>query len=137
MKHIHAFGLAIGLVILTATSLCFAADYDYKTMTPEIKQALRNRHARYHELRTFKQDGAIGENNKGYVTNLKDSPAAASLTTAENQDRRVLYETLAEQNKLGSTGLLEIQRAFAEVRKEKAHAGDMVQSASGDWKKKS
>ena len=68
---------------------------------------------------------------------IPSSPAAASLTTAENQDRRVLYETLAEQNKLGSTGLLEIQRAFAEVRKEKAHAGDMVQSASGDWKKKS
>jgi uncharacterized protein YdbL (DUF1318 family) len=71
------------------------------------------------------------------VTSLKDSSSADALTTAENQDRRVLYEALVEQNKLGNTGLLEVQKAFAEVQSEKAGAGDMVQSSSGDWKRKS
>ncbi len=137
MRPIYAWGMAVGLIILTAASVCFAADYDYKTMTPDIEKALKNRQARYYQLQQLKQEGDIGENNKGYVTNLKDNAAAATLTSAENQDRRVLYEALAEQNALGSTGLLEIQKAFAEVQQEKAGPGDMVQSSSGDWKKKS
>lgn len=136
MRQIYALGLTIGLLILTAASIGFAADYDYKTMTPDIEKALKNRQARYYQLQQLKQEGEIGENNKGYVTNLKDNATTATLADAENQDRRVLYEALAEQNKLGSTGLLEIQKAFAEVQKEKAGPGDMVQSSSGDWKKK-
>ena len=137
MKRIYVLGLVISLVILTATSLCFAADYDYKTMTPDIEKALKNRQSRYQQIQSLKQEGVIGENNKGYVTDLKENAAAATLTAAENRDRRVLYEALAEQNKLGSTGLLEIQKAFAYVQSEKAGAGDMIQSSSGDWKKKS
>jgi len=137
MRQIYICGLAISLAILTAAPLCFAADYDYKTMTPDIEKALKNRQSRYHQLQSLKQEGEIGENNKGYVTSLKDNAAAATLTAAENQDRRVLYEALAEQNKLGGTGLLEIQKAFAEVQQEKASPGDMVQSSSGDWKRKS
>jgi uncharacterized protein len=137
MRHIYASLLAVTLMILTATSLCFAADYDYKTMTPDIEKALKNRQARYYQLQTLKQEGVIGENNKGYVTSLKENPTTDAVTAAENRDRRVLYEALAEQNKLGNTGLLEVQRAFAEVQEEKAGPGDMVQSSSGDWKKKS
>jgi hypothetical protein len=137
MKKIYVLGLAVGLVILAVTSVCFAADYDYKTMTPDIEKALKNRQSRYHQLQSLKQEGVIGENNKGYVTDLKNNAAAATLTAAENRDRRVLYEALAEQNKLGSTGLLEVQKAFADVQREKAGPGDMVQSSSGDWKKKS
>jgi uncharacterized protein YdbL (DUF1318 family) len=136
MKKLYVLGLALSLVILTTASFCFAADYDYKTMTPDIEKALKNRQSRYHQLQSLKQEGEIGEDNKGYVTNLKENTEAATLTQAENQDRRVLYEALAEQNKLGSTGLLEIQKAFAEVQKEKAGPGDMIQSPSGDWKRK-
>jgi len=137
MRKIYTWGLALSLVILTATSICFATDYDYKTMTPDIEKALKNRQARYHQLQSLKQEGVIGENNKGYVTSLKDSTTAATVTAAENQDRRVLYEALAKQNKLGSTGLLEVQRAFAAVQEEKAGPGDMVQSPDGNWRRKS
>lgn len=137
MRKIYALGLAVSLVLLTAMPVCFAADYDYKTMTPDIEKALKNRQARYQQLQSLKQEGVIGENNKGYVTDLKNDAAATALTADENRDRRVLYEALVEQNKLGSTGLLEVQKAFAEVQKEKAGAGDMIQGSSGDWKKKS
>jgi len=136
MKRIYVLGLAVSLAILTSTSVCFAANYDYKTMTPDIEQALKNRQARYQQLQSLKQEGVIGENNKGYVTDLKNNAASASLAAAENQDRRVLYEALASQNNLGGSGLLEVQRAFAEVQRDKAAAGDMVQSSDGSWKKK-
>jgi len=136
MRQIYTFGLAVVLVILAVASNCFAADYDYKTMTPDIEKALKNRQSRYYQLQSLKQEGVIGENNKGYITDLKNNATAATLTAAENRDRRVLYEALVEQNKLGNTGLLEVQKAFAEVQSQKALAGDMVQSSSGDWKRK-
>ena len=137
MKRISVLGLAVSLFVLTAASFCFAANYDYKTMTPDIEKALKNRQSRYQQLQQLKQEGMIGENNKGYVANLKNNASAAALTDAENRDRRVMYEALAEQNKLGGSGLLEIQKAFAEVQSDKAGAGDMVQSLSGSWEKKS
>jgi hypothetical protein len=136
MRHIHILGLAIALFFLTTLSNGFAADYDFKELTPEIKKALQDRQTRYTQIQSLKKEGAIGENNKGYVTELESNASAASLTEAENRDRRVIYEALARQNKLGSTGLLEVQKAFADVQREKAGPGDMVQSSSGDWKKK-
>jgi hypothetical protein len=136
MKKIHVWGLAVGLVLSMAASLCFAADYDYKTMTPDIEKALKNRQARYYQLQALKKQGVIGENNKGYVTDLKNNSTASAMVASENKDRRVLYEALAEQNKLGGAGLLEVQRAFAEVQEGKAGPGDMVQSADGNWNKK-
>ena len=137
MRKLYTLGLAVSLMILTTVPLCFAADYDFKELTPEIKKALQERQARYTEIQNLKREGMIGENNKGYVTGLQNSSRVGSITAAENRDRRIIYEALATQNKLGGNGLLEVQKAFAEVQHEKAGPGDMIQSASGDWKKKS
>jgi len=137
MKHFRTTLFSLGLVVLAAMPLCRAADYDFKELTPEIKKALQDRQTRYAQIQELKREGVIGENNKGYVTDLKNSSSASSLTVAENQDRRTIYKNLATQNKLGGNGLLEVQRAFAEVQRDKAATGDMVQSSSGDWKKKS
>jgi len=136
MKRIFIPLLSVSLFLLSLAPFCMATDYDFKKMTPQIEQALKNRQARYYQLQGFKREGLVGENNKGYVTGLKSDAAADTLVTAENKDRRVLYEALAEQNMLGSTGLLEVQKAFAEVQQEKADPGDMVQSASGGWERK-
>lgn len=137
MKKICALGLAVSLAFLITMPVCFAANYDFKEMTPEIEQAMKNRQTRYQLLQSLKQEGDVGENNTGYVTNLKDNSKATALAADENRDRRIIYEALAKQNALGNTGLLEVQRAFAEVQSEKAGAGDMIQASSGDWKKKS
>ncbi len=136
MRRLCTLFLSLWLVLSAATPFCAAADYDFKTMTPQIEQALKNRQARYYQLQGLKREGLVGENNKGYVTDLKNNTSASTLVTAENKDRRVLYEALAEQNMLGASGLLEIERAFAEVQSEKAEPGDMVQSSSGAWERK-
>ena len=137
MKKLYTLGLAVSLMIMTVAPLCFAADYDFKELTPEIKKALQDRQARYAEIQNLKHEGMIGEDNKGYVTDLQNSSTVGPVTAAENRDRRIIYEALATQNKLGGNGLLEVQKAFAEVQHEKAGPGDMIQSSSGDWKKKS
>ncbi len=136
MKRFYTVLLSASLIFFALAPLGISADYNFKKMTPEIDQALKNRQARYSQLQDLKQEGLLGENNKGYVTDLKSNAAASSLAGAENQDRRIVYEALAEQNGLGRTGLLEVQKAFAEVQHEKSAAGDMIQDPSGNWIKK-
>ncbi len=137
MKHFHIALFFLVLAILVATPLCAATNYDFKELTPGIKKALQDRQTRYAKIQELKREGVIGENNRGYVADLKKSSAAASVIEAENRDRRTIYENLASQNQLGANGLLEVQRAFAEVQRDKALSGDMIQSSSGDWEKKS
>ncbi|HOW59055.1 MAG TPA: DUF1318 domain-containing protein [Candidatus Omnitrophota bacterium] len=137
MKRMSGLMSLFFLAMLMAFPPCFAAQYDFKKMTPEINQALKNRQARYGNLQRLKQAGLIGENNQGYVTNLKSDPLAVSVASAENTDRGVIYRALVQQNTLGPNGMREVQRAFAEVQNEKASAGEFIQTASGDWIQKS
>lgn len=124
------------LLSITAT-VGFAGEYDFKKMTPEVQQALQNRQARYSQLQFLKQSEILGENNRGYVTSLKNDPSSAALAAAENNDRGIIYRALVEQNALGPNGMVEVQKAFAEVQRDKATPGEMLQSPSGDWSKKS
>ena len=111
------------------------AQYDIKTMTPEVEKALENRRARYNDLKAFKENGTIGENNKGYVEALKDDPQAQQLADAENADRKVIYQTIADQN--GLSGSIDvIETTFAKVQRDKAASGEMVQDPDGERVKK-
>ncbi len=137
MKSIRSFFFLCTLFFLIAASLCFAGQYDFKTITPEIDQALKGRQARYSQLQTLKQQGLIGENSRGYVDSLKGDPSVAAVVTQENNDRGVIYRALVSQNALGPNGMREVENAFAEVQREKAVPGEMVQSPSGAWARKS
>jgi len=103
------FSLVFGLWSFSA----FASNYDIKEMTPEVKNALSGRQARYAELQAAKNTGAIRENNEGLVS------GNFPLVSAENRDRMVIYRAIADQNNLGSAGLPQIQRAFAETIRER------------------
>ena len=48
MKRFFISLCASSLVLLATASLSMAADYGYKTMTPDIEKALKNRQSRYH-----------------------------------------------------------------------------------------
>ena len=137
MKQFSKALLSLSLILLTAAPLCLATNYDFKELTPEIKKALQDRQSRYAQIQALKREGAIGENNKGYVTDLQNNTRAATLTADENRDRRIIYENLASQNNLGGNGLMEVQRAFAEVQRSRASSGEMIQNSSGTWEKKS
>lgn len=137
MKRVTFLMVPLLLVSFLGISPCFAAQYDLKTITPQVDQALKNRQGRFQQLQGLKQAGIIGENNKGYVTELKSDPGAAAVVVAENADRGVIYRALVDQNALGPNGMREVERAFSEVQNEKAVSGEMVQSPSGNWVRKS
>ncbi len=106
----------LALLITTLTLIAqtgFAANYDIKEMTPEVRDALAGRQTRYAQLQAAKRSGAVHETNNGLVT------GAEPLTSEENHDRMVIYQTIAQQNNLGQAGLSQIQRAFAETIRER------------------
>ena len=120
-------------IVLPLSRLSWAAAYDIKEITPEVKTALDNRRERFDQLRTYKEKGVIGENNRGYVELLSDDPQAKALVEAENQDRRLIYKAIIQQNNLAPGELEKVEKAFAQVQKEKASPGDKIQDADGNW----
>ncbi|HNX68605.1 MAG TPA: DUF1318 domain-containing protein [Candidatus Omnitrophota bacterium] len=118
-------------------SACFAGQYDLKQITPEIDQALKGRQARYARLQSLKQQGLVGENSRGYVTELKGGAAAGEVVASENRDRKVIYHALVGQNALGPNGMREVENVFADVQREKALSGEMIEASSGNWVRKS
>ncbi len=128
----------LAIVTMFIASVCilsgaWAASYDIKEMTPEVKAALDGRRSRFDELKSLKAQGAIGENNKGYVEVLKSEGAAQSVADAENRDRRFIYTTIVAQNGLPEGALGTVETVFAQVQRDKAGAGDKIQDASGQW----
>lgn len=127
----------IGLIAATlaVTNAGSQETYDIKTMTPEVEQALMSRRDRYDHIVELKNQGAIGENNKGYVEALKENEEVQAVVDAENKDRRVIYKTIADQNGL-MDALSTIEKVFAQVQREKAEPSEMIQLDDGSWIKK-
>ena len=133
----HSFKFVLILTgLFLACSVARAAQYDIKTMTPEVQAALSNRQARYESLQQLKSQGTLGENNHGYVDVLNATPGASEIAGAENGDRRTIYQTITEQNNLGAAGVGVVETVFAEVHHEKSAPGQSIQTASGEWVQK-
>jgi uncharacterized protein len=123
------------LIGVVGVSTAFAeAKYSIKKMTPDVQQALDQRRDRFDQLRQLKSTGALGENNRGYVEVLKNEGPAQSIASAENNDRRTIFQTIAEQNGLQGA-LATIEAVFAQVQRDKADAGDQIQMPDGRWVK--
>lgn len=110
-RTIFAFLFTVSYMLWSVAA--YAANYDIKQMTPEVREALAGRQSRYSQLQMAKQSGAVSENNEGLVS------GSSPLVSAENNDRLVIYQAIANQNNLGSSGLSQIKRAFAETIRER------------------
>ena len=110
--------------------------YDLKEITPAIQQAIGHRQARYDELKRLKSAGVVGEGNQGLAEALTGDDPVRRLLEAENADRTIIYQAVVEQNQLGADGLARVQAVFAEVQREKAQPGEMIQDPAGPWVKK-
>ena len=108
------------------------SEYTIKEMTPEIEEALENRRDRYEQLREYKTKGFIGENNQGYVDALSDLEEIILIIDDENKDRKIIYQTIAEQNNL-KEALSTIESVFAQVQRDRAEPEDMIQLEDGTW----
>jgi len=132
----YLYAALIFFTLLGLTTFSMAENkYSIKEMTPQVQSALDGRKGRFSQLAALKASGDIGENNQGYVEALTGNGDAAAVAEAENQDRKVVYETIAKQN--GLEGALEtIEKVFAGVQRDKAQSGEKIQLEDGTWTNK-
>jgi uncharacterized protein YdbL (DUF1318 family) len=121
------------VVMLLSLSSVALAQYDIKTMTPEVKAALEARKGRFSELKALKARGLVGENNRGYVEALGGGGDVKAVVNAENANRKAVYQAIVEQNELGDGVLTTVEGVFAGVQRDKAVAGEKIQEPSGSW----
>ena len=118
----------------------------FKANVPAVVQAVRRRQSRAAVVAEFKGKGYLGETAGGRIKYVKcpelrkDSrlhARVAYLILAENDDRMVMYETLARENRLSASGRKRIQTLFHQVRVDLAEPGHLLQLTPGaDWTKK-
>ncbi len=99
----------------------------------DVNESLKNMENRLPEIIALKKDKAIGENNNGYLALLKETPKAQALVQAENNDRKIIYASLAEKHGI-STEQIGKQRAL-QIH-QIAIKGTMLQDGSGKWYEK-
>lgn len=124
-------------------SEAWAAEVDINVSTPAIRALKDSMRARFQTLRPYLDKGAIGHNNRGYLEvrettgmSLKDKADLNALVTAHNKDRKALYGEILAANQLEPGKLGQIEKIFADSRREKSQAGWWVQDDAGQWSKK-
>ncbi len=85
------------------------------------------------QIDALKGQGAIGENNRGFLEVRGGSADAGAVVAAENKDRETVYAALAQ--KTGST-VANVGKARAVKIAQNSRPGVWVQDETGNWKKK-
>lgn len=88
---------------------------------------------RLSQIDQLKSSGAIGENNRGLLEVRDGGGDAASVVSAENQDRETVYAAIAKQT--GSSAD-QVGRARARQIAGASAAGVWLQKEDGSWYKK-
>ncbi len=124
MKYLRHF-LHIAGWFLVSASVLSAQNAD------AIKAQIRDR---LPEVDALKMQGAVGENNKGYLeerTALR--PSQKKVVAEENADRRQLYQIVARNTGV-SVDEVGVQRAL-QIRENSAK-GIWLQKPDGEWYRK-
>jgi len=84
-------------------------------------------------IKSLKDQGLIGENNKGYLEFVGQKKEKADVVKAENKDRKLVYGAIAKQQ--GTTVELVGQHRAVQIA-NRAKSGEWLQDAAGKWYKK-
>jgi len=116
---------------------------DINVSTPAIRALKDSLQNRFQALRPWLDKGAIGHNNRGYLEirdanglSLKEKAELNTLVTAQNKDRKALYGEILSANRLEQNKIGQVEKIFADSRREKSRPGWWVQDDSGQWTKK-
>jgi uncharacterized protein YdbL (DUF1318 family) len=84
-------------------------------------------------LEQAKEQGLVGEMANGYLGVVSASPEINSLVKSVNDKRKEIYLNLARKNNLS---IKQVTTLAGEKSIKKTKAGNLIQSASGQWVKK-
>ena len=112
--------------------------YASEGLSPAVEQAALRRKDRLSELTSWQSQGVVGENRSGLVEIRNSEKADASvkaLVAAENSDRMVIYQGIAEKN---GTSVAEVQKLYAKHLQDAAPGGTPIEVSDGasasQWK---
>ena len=121
-KHYLAAVVASMMVMLFLLSASASAD--------SIKARMK---ARLPTIIQLKAAGIIGETHLGFLAFIGSNKVDQDLVTAENADRRTVYQAIAKQQ--GTTATVVGQRRALQIA-NKAQPGEWFQDADGTWYRK-
>ena len=103
---------------------------DGHSSSADIKQRMIDR---LPVIKALKDQGLVGENNKGYLEFIGKKKEQENVVAAENSDRKQVYEAIAKQQ---STTVEVVGKHRAVQIADKAQAGEWLQDANGKWYQK-
>lgn len=89
--------------------------------------------ARIPAINSMKNQGTVGENNKGFLEYRSAAKPQANVVSGENADRAAVYGAIGKKQKVSAT--LVGQRRASMIA-EKGTPGQWFQKADGSWYKK-
>jgi uncharacterized protein YdbL (DUF1318 family) len=95
-----------------------------------IKERMQERLPSIVEL---KKAGVVGENNLGYLEFVGAEKKGEDIVTAENDDRKKVYEAIAKQSE---TTIELVGERRAKQIAEKADPGEWLKDEAGKWYQK-
>lgn len=125
-KLLHFITATIALIVATMV------------VTPSVhaqnlNQIKVNMEKRLPQIDKLKEQGALGENNQGYLEVREAKDNAAAIASVENTDRKTVYEAIAKQQKTTAEA---VGKARARQIAQSSKPGVWIQDEKGGWKKK-
>ncbi len=124
LRHLKHAPVTIAALLLTFFFVVSSVAAD------GIKDRMKNR---LPAINALKDQGVIGENNKGYLEFKKSEAAQKQLVDEENDDRLKVYTAIARQQ--GATPELVGSRRAIQIA-EIASPGTWLQKPDGSWYQK-
>jgi len=112
------------------------AAYAQEGLSPQVQEAALRRRDRRAELVSWQEKGVVGENKAGLVeTRIQESVTSSleGLIKAENSDRMLIYQAVAEKN---GTSVEEVQKIYAKRLQQDAPTGtpiEVLNEATGSY----
>jgi uncharacterized protein YdbL (DUF1318 family) len=110
-----------------------------KTDTPEQRRLAEAQRQRLPALQQWMARGCIGENNQGFVEARPGQGCGgdvARIIGDENRDRQAVVDALMRENSIPASDAPRIKASFARVYRNRAGAGEWIQTDGGNWAKK-
>ncbi len=115
-----------GMVLAIAMLLAFAASLPAQGIKERMKERLP-------VIAELKQQGIVGEDNRGYLAFVGDVKSHEALIEQENQDRKTIYAQIAAQQ---NTSISVVEKNRALQLAQRAAPGTYVQKPDGTWVRK-
>ena len=110
-----------------------------RTDSVELRRLTEAQNRRLGELQQWMARGCIGESSQGLVEPRPGqgcSGEVARLIGEENRDRQAIVDTFMRENGIAAKDAARVKASFAKAYRDRAQAGQWVQTDRGEWVKK-